>query len=681
MINKLRRKVTSKKLSNGGGIRSLPLPPSSPNVPQVFNQAPLFSKLGLQQRYASLPGVIRTPISKTGKFLGLRNPYMLGLYGLSYAAQNPTISNFMSNFPGSDFDREYAERMAKEAGPLIRAPGGTLAKPGLPNISGEADMSVIPDTPKVKKPIPSQLEKDFPNMSNSEIIESIEKNEVDSGLKMQSGAIPEIIAQAQENGQMEGINLNQTGNDNNQNDTSVVNEDESAVDLNEDQILTEINNRDNQDLKAKQIYFENLGDIVGGNNAKRSALALSLDDAVDDIMGPDNKKSKQLLLLQLASNLITGRTDQPGFKGFLDVLGQAGQNVIPMALSLEAARRDDEIELKKAMLANMKKKDAIEKFSADDKIFKVKIPFKDGSFEERTFKGGISENGNVRVKIPSKDGNTFGYMDITNFEYKMLDIPDADAIEKANKNISVKARALRGINKALKLTVDDPRLIGSRGTLQGFILRGADVFKQYFGETEYSKLAEDFAESKEQYTTDINKRVEAGTLTPEDAAVELEAGKNFFDNIQEQIGIAGDMKNDSTLRKQATLRATELLSAYALANILKDKDRLAVRDIERAETLTNQFGLFTSPTDVISRYLVIKKELEQSIADDLKVAESIGIDRADIANYDELLSLSKIKIQAQNKQFEDNLTKIIQANPDDLNKISDYLMKGIPIIE
>jgi hypothetical protein len=170
-------------------------------------------------------------------------------------------------------------------------------------------------------------------------------------------------------------------------------------------------------------------------------------------------------------------------------------------------------------------------------------------------------------------------------------------------------------------------------------------------------------------------------LSPEDAAVELEAGKNFFDNIQEQIGIAGDMKNDSTLRKQATLRATELLSAYALANILKDKDRLAVRDIERAETLTNQFGLFTSPTDVISRYLVIKKELEQSIADDLKVAESIGIDRADIANYDELLSLSKIKIQAQNKEFEDNLTKIIQANPDDLNKISDYLMKGIPIIE
>ena len=42
-------------------------------------------------------------------------------------------------------------------------------------------------------------------------------------------------------------------------------------------------------------------------------------------MGPESKKSKNLLLLQLAANLVTGRTDQPGFKGFIDVLGQAGK--------------------------------------------------------------------------------------------------------------------------------------------------------------------------------------------------------------------------------------------------------------------------------------------------------------------------------------------------------------------
>ena len=76
MINKLRRKLTSKKLSNGGGIRSLPLPPSSPNVPQVFNQAPLFSKLGLQQRFAALPGFVRKPVGVLRRAVFPNNHYI-----------------------------------------------------------------------------------------------------------------------------------------------------------------------------------------------------------------------------------------------------------------------------------------------------------------------------------------------------------------------------------------------------------------------------------------------------------------------------------------------------------------------------------------------------------------------------------------------------------------------------
>ena len=79
----------------------------------------------------------------------------------------------------------------------------------------------------------------------------------------------------------------------------------------------------------------------------RSPYALQLDNLVKDIMGPESKKSKNLLLLQLAANLMTNRTDQPGFKGFLDVLGQAGQQVIPMAMALETQRRKDDLELKK----------------------------------------------------------------------------------------------------------------------------------------------------------------------------------------------------------------------------------------------------------------------------------------------------------------------------------------------
>ena len=61
MIDKLKKPTSF----DNGGITRLPMPPSSPNVPAVYNREPLFSIKGLQQRYAGLPGAIRTPISKT----------------------------------------------------------------------------------------------------------------------------------------------------------------------------------------------------------------------------------------------------------------------------------------------------------------------------------------------------------------------------------------------------------------------------------------------------------------------------------------------------------------------------------------------------------------------------------------------------------------------------------------
>ena len=207
MIDKLKKPTSF----DNGGITRLPMPPSSPNVPAVYNREPLFSIKGLQQRYAGLPGAIRTPISKTGKFLGLRNPYALSLYGLSAAAQNPTISNFMSNFPGSDFDREYAERMAKEAGPAIRAPGTLAGSPDTPAIDYLDNINISQDAPPPREL--SDLEKDFPGMSGSEIIEQINKSEQDSGIEIQPDAVPKVIDEEIEKNQLTGLDVKPDGKD------------------------------------------------------------------------------------------------------------------------------------------------------------------------------------------------------------------------------------------------------------------------------------------------------------------------------------------------------------------------------------------------------------------------------------------------------------------------------------
>jgi len=129
----------------------------------------------------------------------------------------------------------------------------------------------------------------------------------------------------------------------------------------------------------------------------------------------------------------------------------------------------------------------------------------------------------------------------------------------------------------------------------------------------------------------------------------------------------------SDLQLQAKLRTIELLTSYALANILKDKDRLAVRDIERAEKLTNQFGLFTSPTDVIARYLVLEQQLVNSIQNDIKVAGNIGIMPEDIINYDQASKLVNFDADKKNAEFKSNLESIIKANPEILNQFIDKL--------
>ena len=643
MIDKLKKP----KSFDNGGITRLPMPPSSPNVPSVYNREPLFSVKGLQQRYAGLPGAVRTPLNmmgRTGAFLlGGRLAPVLG--GIAIGQGFDALAK-ATNTP-----EEY-EAMKEKA----RAQGG---------FGYFDDVNISQDAPPPREI--SQLEKDFPGKTTSEIIEQINKSEQNSGIEIQPDAVPEVINQEIEKNQLTDLNITKPGDQKPVDPGEIVEvtEDDETIDnIPNDVVVNEQKNRDNQSLAAKQFYFENM-DTFFSENPKKSILALQLDNAVDDIMG-DDKKSNKLLLLQLASNLLTGRTDQPGFKGFLDVLGKAGQNVIPLALALEDERRKDENELKKAMLGNLKK--GAGEFSADNKLIRLPI---DG--EMKTFRGRTSKQGAVQIKVPG------GYLDVTNKQYTIMEAPEADDIERINKQIAIKANALRGINNALELTINDPDLIGSKGSLREFVLAGKDIFKQYFGQTSFETLNKDYRESKEQFNSDINKRLEDGEINQEEANAELERGKTYFDKIKKELGDFQAAETD-TLRQQASLRAIELLTSYALANILKDKDRLAVRDIERAEKLTGQFGFFKSPTKVISQYLVIKKELEESIRKDLGVASSIGILPDQIFGYEKIMDLSKQKEMDNLKGFEKNLSQIIDNSAGDLDQISDVLFGDMKIV-
>ena len=84
-------------------------------------------------------------------------------------------------------------------------------------------------------------------------------------------------------------------------------------------------------------YIDN--DSVQRINNYKDVIRKFIGDSSGD------KLQKVALLMQIGSSLMSGRTDQPGLRGFFDVVGQAGQQTAPLLfeMGVEKAKADREI--------------------------------------------------------------------------------------------------------------------------------------------------------------------------------------------------------------------------------------------------------------------------------------------------------------------------------------------------
>jgi hypothetical protein len=137
------------------------------------------------------------------------------------------------------------------------------------------------------------------------------------------------------------------------------------------------------------------------DSAESQKEAFNFEDEVDRLKkvlseqtDVDDPTTPALLLLQLASNLISGKTSERGFTGFLDVLGQASQPVLDSAIKLSAAERarKQEIGASAVALALEKEKDLIEAAQAQsDKILDLSAPFDETQFIHKLIVGPNGE--------------------------------------------------------------------------------------------------------------------------------------------------------------------------------------------------------------------------------------------------------------------------------------------------
>ena len=525
-----------------------------------------FTLEGLRQSGISAFNTFRNnPIKTLASPMIPKNPYiaagmgLTGIYGLLPESTKRFISE---NLPSGDLDRDFALREAEKA---KRKQSKTRERP---TFGGILDYMETDDFENQK------LTNDI--VENSKV--KLKDDDLETGPEKLENKTPDLKVKE------ETVIENNTPNNNKNNTQMAVKNQKDSIKKSE-QVVT--------DLEAE---------------ARKQGKMTVLNDALEaarGVMGERGyNKSGRLLLLQLAAGLLSGKTMQPGVTGFLDVLGQAGQQVIPMAIALEREREKDEMDLAKLLI------------EADQKTTKLKPP---------TLKIRYKlPNGEISDPVPASltdRGSYIVYDQIGDQSVKMEVTPD-QVIGQVNigDNQQVKSKLLSEYkavksgelytNTFIKVAANNPDLIGPTGGWTKLTLKAGELLKMGTNSKSYretiAKLADNERTNYEEYKA-MGGLVEDGV-------------DEKIDNIFKRIEALGDDLESSSekIQAQALLETLELLSTYSLAQTLKDKDRLAVADIQRAEKrLGGTVGYLpfydNNPTEIITAYKVVNDKFKNRL--------------------------------------------------------------------
>jgi len=561
-----------------------------------------------------------------------KNPYiatgmaLTGIYGL---LPDSTKKFLTENLPAGDFDRDFAVRMAekekaKQSKPKKRPTyGGILDYMETDDFENQKLTNDIVEKSKVK----------------------IKEDDVETGPEKLENNTPDLEVKE------ETVIENNTPN-NNKNNTQMA-----------------VKNQKDSIKKSEQI----VSDLE--SEARKQGKMTVLNDALEaarGVMGERGyNKSGRLLLLQLASGLLSGKTMQPGVTGFLDVLGQAGQQVIPMAIALEREREKDEMDLAKLLI------------EADQKTTKLKPP---------TLKIRYKlPNGEISDPVPASltdRGSYIVYDQIGDQSVKMEVTPD-QVIGQVNigDNQQVKSKLLSEYkavksgelytNTFIKVAANNPDLIGPTGGWTKLTLKAGELLKMGTNSKSYretiAKLADNERTNYEEYKA-MGGLVEDGV-------------DEKIDNIFKKIEALGDDLESSSekIQAQALLETLELLSTYSLAQTLKDKDRLAVADIQRAEKrLGGTVGYLpfydNNPTEIITAYKVVNDKFKNRLTGirnqwtDIYYYNPLELDSIDKSYAEQLADQKQEKINNFIEGFDENNPNSTETfnnlfNADDLKGI------------
>ena len=348
-----------------------------------------------------------------------------------------------------------------------------------------------------------------------------------------------------------------------------------------------------------------------------------------ELMAGQKSQAKLVFLANLASGLLSGTTTKGGLGGALEVFGKAlgpavnnyatvklKENELEnefMSDALELA--SDEIDARNAIL---------ETPTLDFEKYGV-IQFTDGKGNLRNMTGGMLKDGTYVIARPGEiDANgrqVFSPVAAGTFDRFLPGDYATKEQGETLRNLSGKYKALNLGQSTINILSDaeaqGKKFAGPVGRFNLVTTRLGDAMSDLgltmFGSKEEG---ERYIEGLKQ---DFRRDLIADGMTEKEANKFLEENfgstDSMFKNTLKQLGVFKDQTDSANLER---LAINETVLTYALANSLKDKDRLTQKDIQMAKELVNVFPLLRGQKQVIKSL----EAVNETILADIKRLEN-----------------------------------------------------------
>jgi len=319
-----------------------------------------------------------------------------------------------------------------------------------------------------------------------------------------------------------------------------------------------------------------------------------------------NGDMTNLVLLKLASGLLSGKTTQRGVGGFLDVLGQASGPALDTALFIANSQRDFDQKLALSLIdSNAKQQGGLK--AESKRVYVQEFNQGDDLFP-------------VQTRLVPQNKDTGALLDVVATDQGEAFVPytrGGKIIEPDTKAKNLSDKSMRDLSVGLEfaeiVTKAPTELLGPGATVRQFMDKFSGSAQSY--QSSIGTFDEFQTKSFNQISDAIINEEQFKNLTGDSLETAKKENNELLNKFQKETEkYTGDLykaldSGDQERIARAQLGLIEQRMKYIVANANKAQDRLTAADVKNAEGRTKILSIFDNPEQIKKNYEILGKEM------------------------------------------------------------------------